>query len=126
MKKIIVLFIAICCIMNLTTLNADAKTKNITLQEVKKQVTQNKLPYAIAKIGDPYKKFKGKKHAGLPYYAKERGSSLNVYGYANNRYFKTKDTIFTYILNGKQKTNKATDKVRGMLLSTPKKFTKNK
>lgn len=46
--------------MNLTTLNADAKTKNITLQEVKKQVTQNKLPYALAKIGDPYKKFKGK------------------------------------------------------------------
>lgn len=124
MKKIIVLFIAICCIMNLTTLNTDAKTKNITLQEVKKQVTQNKLPYALAKIGDPYKKFKGKKHARLPYYAKERGSSLNVYVYANNRYFKTKDTIFTYILKGKKKTNKATDKVRGMLLSTPQKFTK--
>lgn len=110
--------------MNLTTLNTDAKTKNITLQEVKKQVTQNKLPYALAKIGDPYKKFKGKKHARLPYYAKERGSSLNVYVYANNKYFKTKDMIFTYILKGKKKTNKATDKVRGMLLSTPQKFTK--
>lgn len=124
MKKIIVLFIAICCIMNLTTLNVDAKTKKITLQEVKKQVKQNKLPYAIAKIGDPYKKFKGKKHVGLPYYAKERDAKLNVYGYANNKNFKTKDTIFTYILNGKKKTNKTTDTVRGMLLSTPQKFTK--
>lgn len=50
--------------MNLTTLNTDAKTKNITLQEVKKQVTQNKSPYALAKIGDPYKKFKGKNMRG--------------------------------------------------------------
>lgn len=60
MKKIIVLFIAICCIMNLTTLNTDAKTKNITLQEVKKQVTQT--------FGKPVEYKASKKEAGYIYF----------------------------------------------------------
>lgn len=46
--------------MNLTTLNTDAKTKNITLQEVKKQVTQT--------FGKPVEYKASKKEAGYIYF----------------------------------------------------------
>ena len=46
--------------MNLTTLNTDAKTKNITLQEVKKQVTQT--------FGKPVEYNAAKKEAGYIYF----------------------------------------------------------
>lgn len=115
MKKIIILFIAMCCIMNLTTLNADAKTKKITLQEVKKQVKQNKLPYAIAKIGDPYKKFKGKKHVGLPYSQKLRSTGVNHYVYNKYKTQTKPPEQLSYLLKGKGKTNTSSNKVAALL-----------